>query len=181
MTTFRLMTIFLLAFALGACEDEAPSETAPPESTEGAGNVEAADPGAGAEAQPEAPSGDDSEAGPLVDDPTFELRATASDTYANGELAQFDIRITPKGEYHMNEEFPTTITVHSVDGVAFPNSELEAGDAAEFGAALARFDVPFTASAAGEHRVVCDVSFAVCTASNCIPENRTLAVVLPVE
>ncbi|MBW2463148.1 MAG: hypothetical protein JRH11_15970 [Deltaproteobacteria bacterium] len=181
MTTFRLVTIATLAFALGACDDEAPSEADPQASAESAGNVEAADPGAGAEAPPEAPAAGDPEAGPVVDDPTFELRATASDTYANGELAQFDIRITPKGEYHMNEEFPTTITVHTVDGVAFPKSELEAGDAAEFGEALARFDVPFTASAAGEHRVVCDVSFAVCTASNCIPENRTLAVVLAVE
>jgi hypothetical protein len=177
MTTFRLVTIATLALALGACDDEAPSEAEPQPSAESAENVEAADPGAGAEA----PAADDPEAGPVVDDPTVELRATAADTYANGELAQFDIRITPKGEYHMNEEFPTTITVHTVDGVAFPKSELEAGDAAEFGEALARFDVPFTASAAGEHRVVCDISFAVCTASNCIPENRTLAVVLPVE
>jgi len=179
MTTFRMLTAALLVATLVWGCDDAPEDTVEPEpeATNPEGTEEAVDeePAAveGAEADPEA--------GPLVEETTFELRATAAESYASGELAQFAIQITPKGEWHMNDEFPTTVTVREVDGVTFPKSDFEKSDAAEFAERSARFDVPFTASAAGEHRVVCDVSFAVCTDENCIPEERTLAVLLPVQ
>lgn len=119
-------------------------------------------------------------AGPVITDPSFELRANASGPYTSGALGQFGIVLTPRGNYHVNEEFPITVTVSGPAGVAFPKSTLERGDAAEFGEQRARFDVPFTPSAPGEHRVEAKVSFAVCTPENCIPDERTLAVLLPV-
>ena len=119
-------------------------------------------------------------AGPLVDDPSFELRASPRGPYHAGEQASFEIRLTPKGRYHVNQDFPTTVSLTAPSGVTLPHAELAATDAAEMGERLARFDVPFTATA-GEHRVTARVSFAVCTPESCMPDERTLAFSLPVE
>ncbi len=181
MKSFRTLMVALFALSsMWGCDDDATeepvAETEPSETTEVAETEETV------EATEESGQEEEGEAaGPLVDEATFELRATAAESYASGELAQFAIQITPKGEFHMNDEYPTMITVRDAASVEFPKSELERADAAEWAAERARFDVPFTASEAGEHTVVCDVSFAVCTDENCIPEERTLAVNLPVQ
>ena len=154
------------------------------EETPPAPNVEPTPPGEGATKTvkqdpaptPTPPAG----GGAVVNDEAFELRASAPGPYAAGTLANFGITLTPRGIYHVNEEFPITVEITAPAGVAFPKTTLERADAAEFGEQRARFDVPFTPSAAGQHTVQAKVSFAVCTPENCIPDERTLAVVLPV-
>jgi hypothetical protein len=116
-----------------------------------------------------------------VDDPSFELVAAASGPYAAGKLASFAISLTPRGVYHVNQEFPIGISLHPDEGLSLPKSELAKADAATFGEKAARFDVPFTAQKAGEHRVEAKVRFAVCTPENCVPDERTLALSLPVQ
>jgi hypothetical protein len=171
-----MAALFALSLIWGCDDDETTEEpaTTEAEETEVAETEET-------EAE-EAPSEGVAEVPPaLFDEATFELRATAAESYTSGELGQFAIQIRPKGEFHMNDEYPTMITMHETANIEFPKSELEKADAAEWAAESARFDVPFTPSAAGQHTVVCDVSFAVCTDENCIPEERTLAVNLPVQ
>lgn len=132
----------------------------------------------------EAPTEDQAaaeEAGPVVDDPTFELRADAVGPYASGELGQFAITLTPRGEYHVNEEYPIRVELEAPGELGLSKTELAREDTAEFGEERARFDVPFTPTGAGEHRVSAKVDFAVCTPENCIPDERTLALVLPVQ
>lgn len=123
------------------------------------------------------------EAGPLIRDASFELRATASGPYTAGQAGTFEIRIVPRGEYHFNVDpnFPFSIALGGPAPVSFPESTLDREDSAEFTEQRARFEVPFTASAAGEHRVTATVDFAVCTPSTCLPEQRTLALSLPVQ
>lgn len=116
--------------------------------------------------------------GPLVEDPTFTLAATAAGPYALNQLGHFAITLTPKGEYHVNEEYPLAITITAPGGVAVAKTELEKSDAAEVTAKTARFDVPITPKQAGEHRVTAKVSFAVCTPENCVPDERTLELAL---
>ena len=120
-------------------------------------------------------------AGPRVDDPSFELVAKASGPYASGKLASFAIALTPHGEYHVNQEYPISISLHAGDGLSFPKSELAKADAATFGEKAARFDVPFTALKPGDLHVEAKVRFAVCTAENCVPDERTLALNLAVQ
>ena len=121
------------------------------------------------------------EAGPVVDDPSFELRANAHGPYTAGTQGTFEILLTPRGNYHVNQDYPMSVTLTGPDAVAFPSAELGNDDAAERTLQRARFDVPFTASAAGEQRVTVDVDFAVCTPETCMPDRRTLALLLPVE
>lgn len=117
----------------------------------------------------------------VAEDPSFELRATTSGTYAPGQEGRFEIALTPRGEFHVNAQYPMTITLAGPGEVAFPQAEITRDQAAEYGEPRARFQVPFTASAAGQHRVTAQVDFAVCTPESCMPDCRTLAVVLPVE
>lgn len=176
----RHVTAGALALLLMACGDE--NETSgtvtqtPPEEVPGAAEAPppAEDPPAGA-------AGENEAAGPVVDDPTFELRAAADGPYRQGELGQFAITLTPKTGWKVNEEFPMAVEIEAPSEAGVSHTELEREDAAEFAEARARFDVPFTPTAAGEHRVEANVRFAVCTPENCIPDERTLALVLPVE
>ncbi len=120
-------------------------------------------------------------AGPVVEDPTFTLAATAAGPYAANALGHFVVKLTPKGEYHVNEEYPIAIELKAPAGVTLPKASLAKADAAEFSASTARFDVPVTPTAAGEHRVTAKVSFAVCTPENCMPDERTLELALAVQ
>ena len=120
-------------------------------------------------------------AGPLVEDPRFELRATAEAQYPAGQLGRFGITLTGRDGWHVNQDYPTAITLRAPSAVTFPKDRLEKTDAAEFTEPRARFDVPFTPGAAGEHRCTAEVDFAICTDETCIPVQRTLAVVLPVQ
>ncbi len=117
--------------------------------------------------------------GPVVEDPSYELRATAEPSYRVDEEGQFEIRLAPKAGWHVNQEYPISVQL-SGQGVELPE-ELGQADAAEFGDDEARFEVRFTSEEAGQHRVRADVDFAVCTPENCMPDRRTLALVLPVE
>lgn len=168
-----------LLLAAGACGDEDETsgtvEQTPPEEATPAAGEQAAQKAPAAEAP--APG----EVGPVVSDEAFELRAAATGPYQQGELGQFAITLTPRGEWHVNEEYPISVELEAPAAVGLPKPELERSDAAEFGEERARFDVPFTPTAAGEHRVQAKVSFAVCTPENCIPDERTLALVLPVQ
>jgi len=123
----------------------------------------------------------DGEAAAVAEDPSFELRASASGPYTAGEQGTFGIRLTPRGEYHVNEQFPLRVRPCAAEAVTLPSPELDNEDAAEHTEQTARFEVPFTATEAGEHRVSAIVDFAVCTPETCIPETRTVAVLLPVE
>ena len=116
-----------------------------------------------------------------VEDPSFELAAVPVGPYTAGKLGSFGVSLKPRGVYHVNQEYPISISLHADDAVSLPKAELAKTDAATFGEKLARFDVPFTAAKAGSHRVEAKVRFAVCTPENCVPDERTLALMLPVQ
>jgi hypothetical protein len=181
----RITAVYLIVFALWACGSKpettpaaeqpaapaAPAPAAAPEVAE-----KAAEPGTGSDAPPS----------DRVEDPTFELAVAPAGPYAAGKLGSFAVSLKPRGEYHINQDFPMSVSVQDNAGdppgsLEFPKSKLDKPEAAEFGEQLARFDVPFTPKSAGAHKVVVDVKFAVCTPENCVPDERTLAVMLPVE
>lgn len=165
-----LVSILLLALALaGGCGGENDAAAAPEAPVEREPGAEA-EPAQAAEEEP----------GPVAEDPTFELRAEAQGPYTAGEQGTFEIRLTPRGEYHVNQEFPMNVSLTAPEGVELAQTQLGNDDAAELGEERARFAVPFTAASAGEHRVTAEVDFAVCTPEACMPDRRTLALVLPV-
>jgi hypothetical protein len=130
---------------------------------------------AAAAAKPAAPPSD------RVDDPSFELALVPAPPYTVGKLASFAVSLKPRGVYHINQDYPIDISLTPSEGIALPKAELKKADAASFDEKLARFDVPCTPGKAGPQRVEAKVKFAVCTPENCVPDERTLALVLPVE
>ncbi|MCA9581923.1 MAG: hypothetical protein KC416_09010 [Myxococcales bacterium] len=118
------------------------------------------------------------EVGPLVRTAQYELRLTQGNETRQGELGAFSLTVEPQGKWHMNLEYPTTVALEAPSSLGLPKAQLERGDAARFDETGARFDVPFTPSDAGEHRVVAKVSFAVCTEQTCVPDEQTVALAL---
>jgi hypothetical protein len=110
---------------------------------------------------------------------SYEIRAEVDESYARGELGQFALSLEGTGKWHLNLEYPTAVELDAPEAVKLPRARLTKDDAAEFAEEKARFDIPFTPQAAGSHRLVADIDFAVCTPSTCVPKHQKLAVVLP--
>jgi hypothetical protein len=175
----RIELVILLAcaaLAAGACGQSTPSEPAAP-----AAPAEPAQSPAAAPSQPPAAPAPAAKPSDRVEDPTFELSASPAGPNAAGKLGSFAVSLKPRGVYHINQDYPMSIAVSPNASIELPKTNFSKPEAAEFGEQLARFDVPFTPKAAGSHTVEAKVKFAVCTPENCVPDERTLAVVLPVE
>lgn len=127
------------------------------------------------------PTAEAEPAGPRAETGFYVAALEGAEGYATGDESRFAIRLTGAGEYHLNSEFPTRITVEAPEALTLAKAELRGGDAAEFTEELARFEVPFTAAEAGEHEVRAKVEFAVCNPQTCIPQTARLALALPVQ
>lgn len=119
-------------------------------------------------------------AGPSATGDSFELAASpASAPYAAGGASTFAIRLVGRNGWHVNTEYPISVSL-SGDGITFPASSLDQSAAAAYEEAEARFEVPFSAPS-GEHVARAEVSFAMCNPANCIMERQTLALPLAVQ
>jgi glucose/arabinose dehydrogenase len=163
----------VLSLALAACGGGEPAPAAPAEPPA------AAAPAAPAPAAP-APAAPAAAVSDRVDDPTFELALKPTGPYAPGKVQSFAVSLKPRGEYHVNQDYPFSVSLTG-QGVTFPKAELSKSDAAKFDDYAVELDVPFSAPSAGKHTVSALVKFAVCTPETCVPDERTLALALPVE
>ncbi len=117
---------------------------------------------------------------PVVTDTSFQLTLESQPTYTSGEAGTVKLLISPRGGYHVNLDYPVRIDFSGPEAIKLVKANLGKPDAAEFSEERARFEVGFTAEA-GSHELLADVDFAVCTKETCLPEQRTLAVVLNVQ
>ncbi|MBX3249848.1 MAG: hypothetical protein KF901_21905 [Myxococcales bacterium] len=165
-STLSLSLVGLLSFGV-ACGGEATSPPAEP----------SAEP-----APTPAPPANVEASGPRAEDESFTLEARPEEGgYTTGALGRFGIHIEGRGGWHLNHEFPVSVDVTAPAGVQLPRASLSKEDAAEFVDERARFDVPFTPSAAGEHEVQAVVSFAMCNPTSCVPKTFAVALALNVE
>lgn len=116
-----------------------------------------------------------------IEEASFALRLSDAGPYKAGELGRVVLQLEPRGKFHINQEYPVEIAVSSTGDAKFPKGTLTKPDAAEFGEKKARFEVPFTAQAAGDQKLLANVKFAVCTDENCVPDERNLALMLAVK
>lgn len=169
-----------LAAVLLGCGQEA-AETTAPERPGAEARTGEAPPVAG-EAEPEAATEAAAPAGPRAEEESYLLEARPEEAgYSAGNLGQFAIHLSGRGEWHLNQDFPFSVELEGPAAVAFPKATLEKGDAAEFGEVSARVDVPFTPASPGEHEVRARVLFAVCNPTSCVPKTATLALNLRVD
>lgn len=126
--------------------------------------------------EPEEPTG------PKIETDSFSLAvAPTQPAYRVGRAGDVEIALQSRGEWHVNEDYPIRVDLKAGSGINIVQHELVKDDAEEFGADKVRFVTSVEPTAAGEHEVTCDVSFAMCTEENCILEKRTVAMVLEVQ
>ncbi|HTU58767.1 MAG TPA: hypothetical protein VMF89_10040 [Polyangiales bacterium] len=158
--------------AVGCGNKEAPAASAEPAPQ--AAKVEVAAPKP-VEVQKPSPA----DAPSAVEESTFSLKLVSAGPYKAGELSRIVVNLEPRGEFHVNQEYPIEISLKS-EGASFPKASLARPDAAQFDEKKARFDVPFTANSAGDTKILANVKFAVCTDENCVPDERDLALAVAV-
>lgn len=170
------LTAALFTVALCGCggNKEAAAAAAPAAEAPAAAKVEAPKPVETAKVPPSAAPSSIEEAG-------FSLKLAEAGPYKAGELSRFVLHLEPRGVFHINQEYPIEISLTGDGETSFPKASLARPDAAEFGEKKARFDMPFTAKAAGDHKLLANVKFAVCTAENCVPDERDLALAVAVK
>jgi len=116
-----------------------------------------------------------------IEDSGFSLQLAEAGPYKAGELSRFVVKLEPRGVFHINQEYPIEISLTGDPETVFPKVSLARADAAHFDEKSARFDVPFTAKAPGDHKLLANVKFAVCTPENCVPDERDLALAVAVK
>ncbi|MGB3049532.1 MAG: hypothetical protein WBB42_00950 [Polyangiales bacterium] len=170
-----LVSILTLLVALVGCDRGAPA----PKAAEHDHSKHQQDHAAGEAAGQEKAEGP---AGPSIETGSFLLAVAPSKSgYRIGKAGEVEIALEGRGDWHVNQEYPIRVELKAAPGVALKKSELLKDDAKEFGEEKVRFLAGVEPSAAGEHEVTCDVSFAMCTEENCILEKRTVAMQLKVE
>lgn len=108
--------------------------------------------------------------------PNYTLAIALAPVTSPGDSTfSFELHGTPG--FHVNELFPIAIDLELTNATA-AKTQLRRADAAEFSQAVARFALPVhTTGAAATVRGT--ARFAVCSDSNCVPETRRFAVVIP--
>ena len=92
-----------------------------------------------------------------------------------GQKAQAHIQITPGSGFHMNKEFPTSLSLTPPDGVTLDKQKLSSKDAARWEEQGGAFDVVYTAAQAGKKIVTGEIKFAVCSANSCDPKKSKVS------
>ena len=164
------LCVGLASSASGACGSKAPEPAAPPPPAPAV--VAAPSPVPAEKVAGAAPSS--------IEEASFALRLAEAGPYKAGELGRVVLQIEPRGKFHINQEYPVEISLTGSPETTFPKATLSRPDAAEFDEKKARFEVPFTAKSAGDHKLACNVKFAVCTDENCVPDERDLSLALAV-
>lgn len=109
------------------------------------------------------------------EEPSFSIRAESTPT-TQGQLATYQVHIEARGAFHLNADYPTSLTLTAPAQVSLRSSSLQKSDATSFAETTAVFPVAFTLEAPGPAEIRAVVDFAVCTEQNCQPESRTLLI-----
>ena len=92
------------------------------------------------------------------------------------------MRLTTKGEYHLNKQYPYKFKVAepAPEGVTFPKPLLERGDGS-FEEKSCAFKVPFVAAKSGKAVVGGTLSMSVCSDANCVMDKQAVEVAVDVQ
>lgn len=98
-----------------------------------------------------------------------------------GEEGKVTIKVVPRGEWHMNLEFPTVLKLEPPTGVSVTKVEQKQADAVKFDETSAEFAVAFTPSEAGDKTFTGEFKFAICQADVCSQRTEKLDFVVAVK
>ena len=103
----------------------------------------------------------------------YDISVDAPKDVKAGAKGAFKIVLHPAPGFHVNQEFPTEITVDAAD-VKLGKAKLAKADAKVFNEKEARFEVDFQTDKPGERWFTAKARFAICTDKDCWPAKETL-------
>lgn len=111
---------------------------------------------------------------------SYQLEVVASPTALPvGGAGALRIAITPVAKTHVHPQAPLKVTLAATPGLALGKAKLGRADLADPKAEAPRFEVPFTAAAAGAQAATVVVDFFICSDAWCVKQVREVKV--PVE
>ncbi|MFY0534455.1 hypothetical protein [Nannocystis pusilla] len=78
------------------------------------------------------------------------------------------VKVTAKGDYHINKEYPTKLSLTAPDGVTLDRNKLTLQDA-KITEKVLKFEIGLTAATSGKKTITGELKGAVCTEEDCIP------------
>ena len=144
----------------------------------------------GAGAAPSTKSSSPAAAVSSFDDPHYSLAVGPIGSYKKGEAATFKVVVRTKGEFHINEEYPTKFAASTAPGVTYAMPKVARTTQPEVFAlkpcasgkdnCTLELTVKFTPEQSGTVSVGGELSVGVCNKDNCLFEKKTLALSVPV-
>ena len=176
--TSPILATAVFALAMGCDKDAAkPAATAP------SGDKTAAADGDEPDAEPSKGQGDAAakpekvkvvEGAPAGGDDRYALHVDTPPEAKAGQEGEVMVRVVPKEPWHMNLDFPTSLSVAAPDGVTLAKADLKKADAKKLDESACEFAVKFTPTAAGEQSFTGKFKFAVCQDEACAPVTEEL-------
>jgi hypothetical protein len=101
------------------------------------------------------------------------IKAPAARASAKGVAS---LKVTPKGKFHMNLEYPIKLTIAAPSGVSVERAKQTSKDATKFNEASAEFDIAFKADTPGKKSFTGELKFAICEQqTSCHPHVEKIA------
>jgi hypothetical protein len=104
----------------------------------------------------------------------YTLKVDTPEAKAGAE-SKVKIRVVPKGKWHMNLDFPTSLKMEAPEDVKLAKANQKKKDAIKLDAGQIEYDVAFTAAQAGEKDFTGKFKFAICIEEACAPVTEKLA------
>ncbi|APR82634.1 Hypothetical protein A7982_07983 [Minicystis rosea] len=98
-----------------------------------------------------------------------------------GTKAAASIIVKPQGDYHMNADYPTTLTISAPDGVQLAKAKQTAKEAVKLDKSELEFQVVFTPESAGKKSFTGELRFAVCRDTDCNPQTEKVSFTVDVK
>ena len=111
----------------------------------------------------------------------YELKAAGPSTLALGGAGTVKVEIKPTGGWHMNLDFPTSLSLTAADGLSVAKGKLKKGSAKRLDESGLVFEVPVTAASAGSHTLEGTLKFALCRDEACAPVKEAIKVKVAVK
>jgi len=146
----------------------------------------------GTNAAPSSPAASPSAApaAAAFDHPSYSVGLEPVGSYKKGEASSFKIVVRTKGEFHINEEYPTKFSATASPGVQYAMPKLARAaqpDAFALKPCASGKDnctleltVKFTPEQTGTVQIGGELSVGVCNKDNCLFEKKTLSMPVPV-
>jgi len=112
---------------------------------------------------------------------SYTIEATGPATLKVGATGTLVLAIKPVAKTHVHPQAPLKIALSATPGLALSKTALGRKDMPDPKAEAPRFEVPFTAAAAGKQEATAKVDFFICSDQWCVKQVRDVVVAVDVK